>query len=85
MKRASIFLCRWKSRSTNGGVGDVTYLSPFWERATKIAPPGDIFHQPFGEMSRIQGNLADHVDDDAVLSPEKAILVTTPGMESSYP
>ena len=36
-------------------------------------------------MSWIRGKLADHVGDHVVLSPEGAVLVTSPGTESSYP
>ena len=36
-------------------------------------------------MSWIRGKLADHVGDHVVLSPEKGVLVTSPGTESSYP
>ena len=52
---------------------------------TKIAPPGDMFDQPPGEMRRTRGKLADHVEDHAVLYPEGAVSMTTPGTESSYP
>ena len=50
----------------------------------KIAPPGDIFDQPPGEMSSIRGKLADHVGDNVVLFPDGAVLVTSLGTESSY-
>ena len=52
---------------------------------TKIAPPVDLFDQPLGEISSIQGKLADHVGDHVVLSPERVVLVNSPGTESSYP
>ena len=52
---------------------------------TKIAPTGDIFDQPPGQMRRIWGKLADHVGDHVVSSPEGAVLVTSPGTKSSYP
>ena len=52
---------------------------------TKLAPIGDIFNQPSGELSRIRGKLADHIEDHAVLSPEGANLVTASGTESTYP
>ena len=45
---------------------------------TKIAPPGDIFDQPPGEMSSIRGKLADHIGDHVVLSPEGAVLMPLP-------
>ena len=51
----------------------------------KVAPIGDIFDQPSGGMSWIRGKLADHVGDHVLLSPEEAVLVTSPGPESSYP
>ena len=52
---------------------------------TKIAPHGGIFDQPPGEMRGIRGKPTDHVEDDAVLYPEGAVSMTTPGTESSYP
>ena len=52
---------------------------------TKIAPPGDLFDQPSGEMNYIWGKLADHIEDHVVLSPEGVVLVTSLGTESSYP
>ena len=52
---------------------------------TKIAPTGDIFDQTPGGMISIRGKLADHVGDHVVISPEGAVLVTSPGTESSYP
>ena len=52
---------------------------------TKIAPPGDLFDQPSGEMNYIWGKLADHIEDHVVLFPEGVVLVTSPGTESSYP
>ena len=55
------------------------------EDGTKIAPTGDIFDQPSGGISWIRGKLAEHVGDHVVLSPEGAVLVTSPRTESSYP
>ena len=52
---------------------------------TKIAPTGDIFDQPSGELSWIRGKLADHVGDHVVLFPEEGVLVTSPRTESSSP
>ena len=52
-----------------GGRGCHKFVPALGGSGTKIAPPGDIFDQPPGEMSSIQGKLADHVDDHAVLSP----------------
>ena len=51
----------------------------------EIAPTGDILDQPPGGMSWIQGKLADHVGNHVVLSSEEAVLLTSPGTESSYP
>ena len=50
---------------------------------TKKNPSGDIFDQHPGEMSWIRGKLGDHVGDHVVPSPEGAVLVTSPGTESS--
>ena len=36
-------------------------------------------------MSSIRGKLANHVGDHVVLSPERVVLVTSPGTASSYP
>ena len=36
-------------------------------------------------MRLVRGKLADHVGDHVVLSPEGAVLVTSPGTKSSYP
>ena len=36
-------------------------------------------------MRRIRGKLADHVGDHVALSPEGAVLVTSPGTKLSYP
>ena len=52
--------------------------------STKIVLPGDIFDQTPSEMSRVRGKLADHEGDHVVLSPEGAVLVTSPRMESLY-
>ena len=46
---------------------------------TKIAPPVDIFDQLPGEMRRIRGKPTDHVENHAVLHPEGAVSMTTPG------
>ena len=51
----------------------------------KVALTGEIFEQPLGGMSWIQGKLADHVGDHVVPSSEGAVLVASPGTESSYP
>ena len=74
------------SRSTIGGVGDIENFAPvLGGDATKIAPPGDMFDQSAGEMSSFRGKLANHVGNHVVLSPEEVVLITSPGMESSYP
>ena len=52
---------------------------------TKIAPTGNVFNQPPGQMQFIRGKPADHIGDHVVLSPEGAVLVTSPGTKSSYP
>ena len=52
---------------------------------TKIAPPGDLFDQPFVEMHSFWGKLANHLGDNVVLSPEEVILLTFPVTESLYP
>ena len=67
-----------------GGAGMSKFVPVLGGDGTKIAPPADLFDQPPGEM-RIQGKLADHVRDHAVLSPVGVILVTSPRTESSYP
>ena len=51
----------------------------------KIAPTGDIFDYPPGGMISIRGELADHVEDHVVPSPERAVFVAPAGTESSYP
>ena len=74
------------SRSTiGGGGGDVTILSPFWEGTARKHPlPGTYLTNPLvndlnaGQACRPCGG-------DVVLSPEGVVLVTSPGMESSYP
>ena len=51
---------------------------------TKIDPTADIFDKPPSGMISIWGKLADYVGDHVVLSLEGAVLVTSPGTESSY-
>ena len=59
-----------------GGGGGCHKFVPFLGGdGTKIAPLGDLFDQPPGEISRIRGKLADHVGDNVVLSPEGIVLV----------
>ena len=62
-----------------GGRGCNKFVPVMAGDGTKIAPTGDIFDQPPGGMISIRGKL--HV----VLSPDGAVLVTSPGMELSYP
>ena len=69
----------WGERGCN------KYVPVLGGDGTKIAPTGDIFDQPPGGMSSIRGKLADRVGDHVVVSPEGAVLVTSPGTESSYP
>ena len=75
------------SRPTIGGGrwGCNKFVSVLRGDGTKTAPIGDIFDESPGEMSWIRGNFADHVGNHVVLSPEGAVLVTSPGTESSYP
>ena len=56
----------------------------FGRGGTKTASPGDITDQFPHEMSSTRGKLADHVGDYVVRSLEGAVLVTSPGTESSY-
>ena len=69
----------WGGRRCNN------FVSVLRGGGTKIAPTGDIFDEPPGEMSLIRGKLADHVGDHVVVSPEGAVLVSSTGTESSYP
>ena len=67
------------------GVQGCNKSVPVWAgNGTKIAPTGDIFDRPPGGMISFRGKLADHVGDHVVLSPEGAVLVTSPGTETSY-
>ena len=68
-----------------GGRGCNKFVPVLGGDGTKIVPTGDIFDQPPGGMSFIRGKPADHVGDYLVLPPEGAVLVTSPGTESSYP
>ena len=75
-----------QTRSTIGGARALNnFVSVLGGNGTKIAPTGDIFDQPPGQMRLIRGKLADHVGDHVLSSPEGAILVTSPGTKSSYP
>ena len=70
----------------NWGGGECNKFVPVWGGDdTKIAPTGDIFDQPTGEMSSIRGKLADHVGDHVVQSPEGVVLMTSPETKLSYP
>ena len=75
------------TRSTigGGGRGCNKFVPVLGGDGTKIAPSGEIFFQPPGGMNWIRGKLAGHVGNHVVLSPERAVLVTYPEMESSYP
>ena len=56
-----------------GGGGCHNFVPVLGGDDTKIAPPGDLFDQPPGEMSWIRGKLADHAGDHVALSPEGVI------------
>ena len=76
------------TRSTiegRGGRGCNNFFPVLGGNGPKIAPTGDVFDQPSGQMRLIRGKLADHVGDHVVLSPEGAVLVTSPGTKLSYP
>ena len=75
------------TRSTiGGGRRGCNKICPRFGRGRhEINPTGDIFDQSLGGMISIRGKLADHVGDHVVLFPEGAVLVTSPGKESSYP
>ena len=73
------------ARSTIGEGGDNDFAPVLGGNGTKVAPTGDIFDQPHGQMRRVRGKLADLVGDHAVSSPEGTILVTSPETKSSYP
>ena len=68
-----------------GGRGCNKSVPVLGEKGTKIVSTGDIFDQPSGQMRWIRGKLADRVGDHVVVSPEAAVLVTSPGTKSSYP
>ena len=74
-----------KFNDGGGGRGYNIFVSVLRGNGTKIAPTGDRFDLPPGELSWIRGKLADHVGGHVVLSPEEGVLVTSPGTESSYP
>ena len=77
-----------KSRSTigEGGGGGGSQTCPrFWRRRHEYSPSGDMFDQAPCEVSLIWSKLADHVGHHVALSPEEAVLVISPGMESAYP
>ena len=58
-------------------------MFPFWEGTTQ-KQPGDIFDKLPGQMQLIRSKLADHVGDHVVFSPERAVLVTSPGTKLAY-
>ena len=68
-----------------GGRGCNIFVTVLGGNGTKIAPTGDIFDQPPGQMRCIWGKLADHIGDHVVSSPEGAVLVTSLGTKLSYP
>ena len=68
-----------------GGGGCNDFVPVLGGNGAKIAPTGDIFDQPSGQMRLLRGKLANHVRNRVVSSPEGAILVTSPGTKSSYP
>ena len=75
-----------QSRSTIGGRrGCNNFVPVLGGDGTKIAPPGDLFDQPPGEMSWSRGKLADHAGDHVGLFPEGVVFMPAPGTESSYP
>ena len=51
----------------------------FWEDDTKNNPLGDILDEISDEMSLLRGELADHVEDHVVLSPEGTVFWSSPG------
>ena len=61
-----------------GGRGCNIFVPVLRGKGTKIAPTGDIFDQPPGQIRRILSKLADHVGDHVVSSPEGTVLVTSP-------
>ena len=69
----------WRGRGYN------KFVPVLGGNGTIIAPTGDIFDQPPGGIISIRGKLADYVGGHVVLFPEGAVLVTSPGTESSYP
>ena len=74
-----------KFNDWGGGGGCNIFVPVLGGKGTKIAPIGNMFDQPPGQMRRIWGKIADHIGDPVVSSPEGAVLVTSPGTKSSYP
>ena len=72
-------------RLGGGGRGCNKFFLVLGGDGTRTAPTGYIFDQPPGGMIPVRGKLANRVGDHVVLSPEGAVLVTSPGTESSYP
>ena len=72
------------SHSTIAGGGCRKFVPVLGRDGTKIVPTEDMFDQPPGEMSSIQGKLVYHVGDHVVQSSEADVLVTSPGTESPY-
>ena len=77
--------CNRVVQRLGGGRGCNKFDPVLGRNGTKVAPPGDLFNQPPCEMNVIRGKLADHARNYVVLSPEGAVLVPSPGTESSYP
>ena len=78
------FHCAYESFNGWGGRGCRTFVPVLGGEPTKIPPPGDMLDQYPGQMNSIRCKLADHVRGHVVLSPEKVVLMTSPGTESSY-
>ena len=56
------------------GGGECRRFVPIWiGDGTKMAPPGDIFDQLPGEMNLLRVKLANHLEEHAVLSPERSV------------
>ena len=67
-----------------GGGGGGERLSHFGRGRHENSPSrGDIFDRPRCERSSIWTKVADLVGDHVVLSSKEAVLVVSPGMESS--
>ena len=67
------------------GGGVIQFFPVLGGDGMEIAPPWDIFGQHACERSSIGSKLANHVEDHVVLIPLGAVLVISPGTESSNP